>query len=176
MQVVKIGKPTFFSSEQSDTELEGEVLLLKGNLQIPITIEVLEENTIEAPKDDNVEAKSLYDQIGGEKAIDAAINIFYRKVLSDQHICRFFHYTDMVPQITKQKAFLTYLFGGPVHYTGKDMRNAHALFVKMGLDDSHFDAVVGHLSTTFKELNVPTHLINQALALAESARNDVLGR
>jgi hemoglobin len=170
MQVVKIGKPTFSASEQSEAELGCEILL-KGNLQIPITIEVLDELS-----DGAVKEGTLYDQIGGEKAIDLAVNIFYRKVLTDQHICHFFHYTDMVPQVVKQKSFLTYLFGGPVNYTGKDMRTAHALFVKMGLDDSHFDAVLNHLYSTFEELNVPAHLINKAIEVAESARDDVLGR
>lgn len=170
MQVVKFGQPIFFSTEQTEAELGVEVLL-KGNLQIPITIKVLDESL-----DDAAKGESIYDQIGGEKAIEAAVKIFYRKVLSDEHICRFFHYTDMAPQVLKQKAFLTHVLGGPVNYTGKDMRSAHALFVKMGLDDSHFDAVLGHLFSTFQELNVPVPLINKAIAIAESARNDVLGR
>lgn len=171
MQVVKIGKPTFFSSEQVEAEVGNEVILLKGNLQIPISIEVLEE----LPNDVATE-ESLYDQIGGGQTIDLAVDIFYRKVLADQHICRFFYYTDMVPQILKQKSFLTYVLGGPANYTGKDMRTAHALFVKMGLDDSHFDAVIDHLLATFHELNIPAHLIKKAIAVAESARNDVLGK
>jgi hemoglobin len=29
------------------------------------------------------EEASLYDQIGGEAAVDAAVELFYRKVLSD---------------------------------------------------------------------------------------------
>ncbi len=174
MQVVKIGKPTFFSSGVAEDESDGEVLLLKGNLQIPITVEILDESGA----GENAEKKelSLYEQIGGEKAIDAAVNIFYRKVFSDQYICRFFHYTDLVTQVLKQKAFLTYVFGGPVVYTGKDMRSAHALFVKMGLDDTHFDAVLGHLTSTFQELKVPDHLIKKAIDVAESVRDDVLGR
>ncbi|WP_444979209.1 globin domain-containing protein, partial [Bathymodiolus platifrons methanotrophic gill symbiont] len=36
---------------------------------------------------------SLYDQIGGEAAVDAAVNLFYRKVLSDHRINRFFDKT-----------------------------------------------------------------------------------
>jgi hemoglobin len=171
MQIVKIGKPTFFSSE--GVEQGDDVrLLLNGNLHIPITVEILDES-LEGAEESN---ETLYDKIGGEKAIDAATALFYRKVLEDQHICRFFHYTDMAIQVLKQKAFLTYVFGGPIHYTGKDMRKAHELFVKMGLDDSHFDAVLGHLVSSFQELNVPINLINKAVAIAESVRDDVLGR
>jgi len=71
--------------------------------------------------------------------------IFYRKVLNDPPICRFFHYTDMDSQLLKQRTFLTYAFDGPNNYTGKGLRSAHAMLVKMGLDDTHFDAVIGHL-------------------------------
>lgn len=119
---------------------------------------------------------SLYERIGGEPAVNAAVDIFYRKVLTDHRINRFFDQTDMDQQIAKQKAFFTMAFGGPNNYTGKDMRNAHAHLVKMGLNDSHFDAVMEHLGATLVELNVPQDLIAEAAAIALSARGDVLGR
>ena len=122
------------------------------------------------------EAQSLYEQLGGEAAVNAAVDIFYRKVLSDYRINRFFDKSDMEKQAAKQKAFLTMAFGGPNNYSGKDMRQAHERLVKMGLDDSHFDAVMEHLGATLQELNVPAELIAQAAAIAESTRNDVLCR
>lgn len=82
----------------------------------------------------------------------------------------------MVKQASKQKAFLTMAFGGPHNYTGEDMRRGHAHLVAQGLNDSHFDAVMENLGATLKELNVPDHLIAQAAAVAESTRNDVLGK
>ena len=82
----------------------------------------------------------------------------------------------MEKQAAKQKAFLTMVFGGPADYTGEDMRNGHAHLVKMGLNDSHFDAVMEHLGGTMEELKVPPELIAEAAAIAESTRNDVLGK
>lgn len=119
---------------------------------------------------------SLYEEIGGQAAVDAAVELFYRKVLEDYRINRFFSKTNMEEQIAKQKAFFTMAFGGPNNYTGTDMRNAHARLVKMGLDNSHFDAVMEHLGATLEELNVPAELIAKAAAIAEGARNDVLGK
>lgn len=120
---------------------------------------------------------TLYEQLGGEAAVNAAVDIFYRKVLSDHRINRFFDNTDIEKQAAKQKAFLTMAFGGPNNYNGADMRQAHAHLVKnLGLDDSHFDAVMEHLTGTLAELNVPQNLIDQVAAIAESTRNDVLGR
>ena len=119
---------------------------------------------------------SLFSEIGGEGAVNAAVDIFYRKVLKDERINRFLEGVDMVKQAGKQKAFLTMAFGGPHNYTGEDMRKGHAHLVAQGLNDSHFDAVMENLGATLKELNVPDHLIAQAAAVAESTRNDVLGK
>jgi hemoglobin len=119
---------------------------------------------------------SLYTDIGGEGAVNAAVDIFYRKVLKDDRIRRFFEGVDMEKQAAKQKTFLTMAFGGPHNYTGEDMRKGHAHLVAKGLNDSHFDAVMENLGNTLKELNVPGNLIAQAAAIAESTRNDVLGR
>lgn len=119
---------------------------------------------------------NLYEKIGGDAAVNAAVDVFYRKVLSDDRINHFFEGVDMENQAAKQKAFLTMAFGGPNNYSGKDMREGHAHLVERGLNDTHFDAVVENLGATLKELNVPDDLIAQAAAIAESTRNDVLGK
>ncbi len=119
---------------------------------------------------------SLYEQIGGDAAVNAAVDIFYRKVLKDNRINRFFTGVDMDRQAAKQKAFLTMAFGGPNNYSGMDMRRGHAHLVSQGLNDSHFDAVVENLGATLKELGVADALIAQVAAVAETTRNDVLGK
>lgn len=119
---------------------------------------------------------SLYEQIGGEAAVNAAVDIFYRKVLSDERINAFFDDVDMEKQAAKQKAFLTMAFGGPHNYTGLDMRKGHAHLVARGLNDSHVDAVIEDLGATLRELGVKDELIAQVAAIAESTRNDVLSR
>ena len=119
---------------------------------------------------------SLYDELGGAPAIEAAVDIFYRKVLGDDRISRFFEGVDMERQATKQKGFLTMVFGGPNNYTGKDMRTGHAHLLKMGLDDSHVDAVIENLGATLSELGVGADRIAEVAALANSVRDDVLGR
>jgi hemoglobin len=121
-------------------------------------------------------SESLFDRIGGEAAVDAAVDIFYRKVLADDRISDFFGGVDMEKQAAKQKGFLTMAFGGPNNYTGEDMRKGHAHLVERGLNDSHFDAVVENLGNTLKELGVADDLIGEVAAIAETTRNDVLGK
>ena len=108
--------------------------------------------------------KSLYEKIGGEKAIDVAVDIFYKKILADDRIKYFFESVDMVKQNKMQKNFLTFAFGGPKNYTGRNLKDAHSRLVReKGLNDSHFDAVMENLGATLKELNVPDDLIARLL-------------
>jgi len=119
---------------------------------------------------------SLYDQLGGAAAVEQAVDIFYRKMLLDERVASYFEAVDMDRQRGKQKAFLTMVLGGPHNYTGRDMRTAHAPLVKRGLTDLHVDIVIGHLGTTLKELGASDDQISQVAAIANSVRNDVLGR
>jgi hemoglobin len=119
---------------------------------------------------------SLYERIGGEGAVMAAVDLFYRKVLADPLTRPFFETLDMAAQTTKQVAFMTWAFGGPDRYKGRDLRAAHAGLVKEGLSDRHFDAVAGHLQATLQELGVSPGLIQEALGIVASTRKEVLNR
>ena len=119
---------------------------------------------------------TLYERIGGEAAVDAAVDIFYRKVLSDDRVNGFFDDVDMDGQIVKQKGFLTMIFGGPNNYTGKDMREGHKHLVANGLNDSHVDTIVEMLGETLKELGVADADIAEIAGIANGARDDVLNR
>lgn len=114
---------------------------------------------------------SVFEKIGGAAAVDAAVDIFYRRVLGDPLISHFFDSVDMDRQIGKQKAFLTMAFGGPNRYTGADMRSAHK---HMSLTEAHFGAVAGHLQGTLEELKVPADLVAQVMTIAASTHDDVL--
>ena len=118
---------------------------------------------------------SLYEKMGGETIVDATVDLFYRKVLRDERVSRFFDTTDMEVQRAKQKSFLTMVYGGPNNYTGKDLRKAHAPLVEQGMNDTHFDAVLEHLESSLSELDVPRNFIDEVISLAEGMRADVLG-
>ncbi len=114
---------------------------------------------------------SLFEKIGGEDAVNAAVDVFYRKVLSDDLISHFFETVDMDKQMAKQKAFLTMAFGGPHNYTGQDMREGHK---HLDLKEEHFQAVAGHLQSTLQDLGVAPDLIDEVMAIAASTHDDVL--
>jgi hemoglobin len=120
---------------------------------------------------------SLYERIGGEPAIMAAVDLFYAKIMKDELTRPFFDGLDMDAQVQKQIAFMSRALGGPVEYQGRDLRGAHARLVReKGLSDGHFDAVAGHLRSTLEELGVQTALIDEALTAIGGMREQVLGR
>jgi len=119
---------------------------------------------------------SLYERLGGQAAVEAVVETFYRKVLTDPRVSDYFEDVDMDRQITKQKAFLTMVFGGPVQYSGKDMREGHRHLVARGLNDSHVDAVVEILGSALAEHGVPAADIAEVAAIANSVRGEVLNR
>lgn len=122
-------------------------------------------------------SKSIYELIGGEPAVEAAVDIFYKKVLADDRINHFFTGVDMERQRRKQVTFLSFAFGGPNVPSERSMKAVHKRLVdQQGLNDSHFDAVMEHLGSTLAELNVPSELIQQAADICESARFQVLGK
>lgn len=119
----------------------------------------------------------LFEKIGGAPAVDAAVDLFYQKVLADERIKHFFDGVDMERQAGHQKMFLTYAFGGAPNYSGQGMRAAHKKLVEeQGLNDSHFDAVLENLGAAMAELGVPDELITEAAGIAESTRADILNK
>ena len=120
--------------------------------------------------------KSLFERLGGEAAVEAAVVDFYEKVMSDPSLSPFFAHLNMDAQIKKQIAFMTMAFGGPNHYTGKDLRTAHAKLVAGGLHDAHFDAIAEHLRVTLEELGVDAGTTTEVLDIVGMTRGDVLNR
>jgi hemoglobin len=73
-------------------------------------------------------------------------------------------------------AFLLDVVGGQEIRTITPLCPAHNHLIKLGPDDDNFDVVMEHVSNALKQLNMPTDISQQVLAIAESAREDVLAR
>ncbi len=121
--------------------------------------------------------ETIFNRIGGKPAIDAAVDIFYSKIMADNRINHLFEGIDMPKQITKQRVFLTYAFGGAPNYSGPSMRKAHEKLVnEKGLNGDHFTAVAENLQSTLEDLNVPSNLASEVMTLVASTKADVLNQ
>jgi len=119
---------------------------------------------------------SLYESLGGEKAIKNLVEALYIKILTDPILSSFFSYEKMGLIKKHQADFLTMALGGSHKYTGRDLQTAHAKLLQEGLTDRHFDALKKHFNEVLIELGQPHDLVSEALLLIESMRSDVLGR
>lgn len=120
--------------------------------------------------------KTLFEEIGGKNAVElAAIKLYYH-ISEDERINQFFKDIDFRKQSIKMTAFLTYIFGGPSLYTGRNMRKSHKSVVAKGLNDGHVDAMLENVHITLNEMGVVPELQKQVLAKLEKHRDDVLCR
>eukprot|EP00397_Hematodinium_sp_SG-2012_P029723 GEMP01031428.1.p1 GENE.GEMP01031428.1~~GEMP01031428.1.p1 ORF type:complete len:440 (-),score=89.11 GEMP01031428.1:814-2133(-) len=115
--------------------------------------------------------KSLFFRIGGEDAVSAVVKEFYKALLSDKRVSKFFAYTKMDHLIEHQKNFLTVAFGGPNAYTGKTIRVAHST---LGITEADFGAVAENLVKVLKAVGVSQDMINEVVEIVMSVKGDVV--
>lgn len=123
------------------------------------------------------EERPLYEKLGGEAAVSATVDLFYKKVLADDRLKGYFEGVDVERLRRHQKSFLAVAFGGGALGTiGQKLRGAHAHLVEQGIGDAEFDRIVDLLEAALAELKVPKELIGEALQTIDGLRNDVLNR
>jgi hemoglobin len=118
----------------------------------------------------------LYDLIGGRQTIWAATECFYRRVLADSRICKFFENADMAHLRAGQSMFISMLLGGRTAYAGKDITTAHAGAREQGLNDAHFDMFLQHFRDALEEVGINADKADKVMKLLENRRNAVLNR
>jgi hemoglobin len=120
--------------------------------------------------------KSLYDRLGGKKAIAAVVDEFVGRVAADARINTFFAATASDPK--RLGAFKGKLVdqiceasGGPCHYKGKDMKTAHR---GMGVSGGDFGALVEDLVGALDKFGVPPHEKDQLLGALAPMKRDIV--
>jgi truncated hemoglobin YjbI len=123
-------------------------------------------DSVAAKKGDYFRLKDipLYDRIGGDQAMEIAVDLFHRKLLEDNLVGRFIDDVNMAAQRLKQKSFLAMAFGGPHQYSGVD------LVGKMALEARHFDRVSAILKKTLEELKIGAPEIEEVMQIIETTR------
>lgn len=114
---------------------------------------------------------SIYTDIGGRPAVDAAVSDFYERVLADRSLSPYFDGVDIDRLKRHQRAFMGMALGGPVAYSGRDMASAHA---GLAITSGAFDAVVQHLAATLESLGVPDEIIGQIAGALLPLKGDIV--
>jgi len=114
---------------------------------------------------------TLFDRLGGKSAIAAVVADFRDRVGKDKRINGKFARTDMArleAMLIEQVGAAT---GGPVRYTGRDMRETHK---NMRVTTGEFDALVGDLVATLNGFNVPKAEQGELLAILGPLKGEIV--
>jgi truncated hemoglobin YjbI/PAS domain-containing protein len=114
---------------------------------------------------------TIYEKIGGEAAIRAAVEGMYARILGDVVVSPFFERANIKRLITSQVAFFSQALGGPSGYSGPGMR---ALHQNMKIEQRHFERVVHHLVATLKDLKVDEATAAEIVALVKPLAKDIV--
>ena len=121
-------------------------------------------------------AKSLYERLGGQPAIQAVASGLVDRILADNRVNKWFAHAASSAENTKLykeklTAFLCRSTGGPCNYTGLDMVAAHK---GRGVTSDAFNAVAEDLSALLDQLKVPAKEKGEVMAMVGSLKPSII--
>ena len=118
--------------------------------------------------------KTLYERLGGYDAISAVANDLLPRLKADPQLARFWQHRGedgVQREIQLLIDFLCSSAGGPLYYTGRDMKSSHR---GMQISDSDWSAFMGHLHATLEAFHVPQAERDQVVAFVQSTKADIV--
>ena len=117
------------------------------------------------------QAPSLYNQLGEKAGITKVVDTFVGNVAKDGRINGMFASTNIPRLKTLLVEQVCEATGGPCKYTGRDMKASHA---GMGVNRTHFNALVEDLQAALSTEGVPFGVQNELLALLAPMYRDII--
>ena len=117
---------------------------------------------------------SLYDRLGGYDAITGFVNNLLPRLQSDEQLGRFWRHRGSDGIEREKQLLIDYLCanaGGPVYYTGRDMKLSHK---GMKISESDWSIFLGHAGDTLTALNIPKQECDDIVAFVLSLKNDMV--
>jgi len=121
-------------------------------------------------------AASLREQIGGDEAIQNAVEVLTDKLLSDPRINYFLFGVSRTDQGDKHKSFLTVALKGAEGEDIHDLRKNFDHFFDRGFKDRHFDVIFDHLRDTLKQMEIADELSEAVLLASNTLRKSLFLR
>jgi hemoglobin len=96
-------------------------------------------------------SETAYERYGGFEALRKVVMDFYDRTLDTPALAPYFAGVDLNRLIEHQTVFVCQVLGGPVRYTDKELRRAHA---HLGITESDFADMGRVLRETLKDHGV----------------------
>lgn len=114
----------------------------------------------------------VIEQLGGPSEVHALIEDMYQRIFADDKLAPFFEGVSKERISQMQYEFVLSAFGGPVQYSGSDLRAAHA---GRGITPEHYSLFIGHLLAAMKDRNVDSTISDRVLGELATYRDKVIG-
>ncbi len=118
--------------------------------------------------------KTLYERLGGYDAICAVANDLLPRLQADPRLGRFWQHRGE-DGIEREKQllidFLCSSAGGPLYYTGRDMKISHK---GMKISEGDWGALLAHLNATLDAFKVPQPERGEVVAFIQSTKTDIV--
>ena len=117
---------------------------------------------------------SLYERLGGYDAIAAVLDALMVRIKDDDKLRRFYDHRGADGIAREQQLFIDYLCaatGGPMVYTGRDMKTLHA---GMRLDEEDWKRGMAHLTATLNAFEVPEQEQREIMSFHENLKSDIV--
>ncbi len=118
--------------------------------------------------------KSLYERLGGYDAISAVVADLMVRIKDDDKLSRFYDHRGTDGVAREEQLLVDYLCastGGPMVYTGRDMKTLHA---GMHLDDEDWRRAMAHLTSTLEAFEVPDQEKGEVLGFHENLKPEIV--
>ena len=118
--------------------------------------------------------KSLYERLGGYDAISAVATDLLLRLQTDSRLARFWQHRGEDGVKRERQLLIDFLCssaGGPLYYTGRDMKTSHK---GMKISESDWSAFLGHLHATLEAFQVPQAERDEVVAFVQSTKKDMV--
>ena len=118
--------------------------------------------------------KTLYERLGGYDALNAVADDLLPRLRGDAQLGRFWQHRGE-DGIRRERQllvdFLSASTGGPMYYTGRDMKTSHK---GMKISESDWTIFLGHAGATLDAFKVPPAERQEVVAFVLSLKADIV--
>ncbi len=118
--------------------------------------------------------QTLYARLGGYDGIVGFVGNLMPRLQGDELLGRFWQNRGSDGIAREKQLLIDYLCtnaGGPMVYTGRDMKLSH---VGMGISESDWNAFIGHAVATMEALQVPKQECDDIAGFVLSLKDDIV--
>lgn len=118
--------------------------------------------------------KTLYERLGGYDGVTAFVNNLLPRLKGDDQLGRFWAHRGADGIEREKQLLIDYLCsnaGGPVYYTGRDMKLSH---VGMNINESDWQVFFGHAGATMEALGMAQQECDDVVAFVSGLQGDIV--